>query len=351
VNNAFGIAPPHNPIQIFVGVITSEPKTLALLLDTLVSLASSNTIDKKKQSLDAAEGSFGPALRHRPQGRIGIAMARTMLQKYLGALLAADTNSFGWILDDDMHVDERACDYLPWLPAFREKGIDVLIGATEGLSPNPPLNGLRVNLVDLLHNLKWLRNLPEDAALPDRTTENNALRRRLPDYYYDLSRKHSDHLEMPHWLEPTVPDETVGEALYRLEGSAVDLLNGNSFTRPLIIAPTSDPLVSAKNSVNRGGNTFILNHRALNETPKTIITINGQEARRSDMVWAIVNRHYRRLNIEAVAFPVQHASRLNATPSLDIEKVQAWVNAVFRIDGVLADTTTPPIGVLTRGYR
>lgn len=358
-NNAFGIAPSHSPLKLFVGVITSEPKTLAVLLNTLVSLASSDTIDslsvlvldnnsplgeldkvtepvrlaglsvavisEKKQNLDAAAGGFGPALRHRPQGRIGIAMARTILQKYLGALLAADTHSFGWILDDDMQVDERACDYLPWISAFREKGVDVLIGATEGLPPNPPLNGLRVNLVDLFHNLKWLQNLPGDAVLPDRTAENNALRLRLSDYYYDLSRKHSDHLEMPHWLEPTASDETVKEALYRLEGGAVDLLNGNSITRPLIITPTSDPLLSAKNSVNRGGNTFILNHQALNETPNTIITINGQEARRSDMVWAIVNRHYRRLNIKAVVFPVHHASKVNATPSLDIEKVQAEI--------------------------
>ena len=77
--------------------------------------------------------------------------------------------------------------------------------------------------------------------------------------------------------------------------------------------------------MNRGGNTFILNHQALNETPNTIITINGQEARRSDMVWAIVNRHYRRLDIKAVVFPVHHASRVNATPSLDIEKVQAEI--------------------------
>ena len=86
-----------------------------------------------------------------------------------------------------------------------------------------------------------------------------------------------------------------------------------------------DPLVSAKNSVNRGGNTFILNHQALNETPNTMITIHRQETRRSDMVWAIVNRYYRRLNIKAVAFPVHHAIRVNATPSLDIEKVRAEI--------------------------
>ena len=375
-NDAFGIAPPHNPLKLYVGVITSDPKTLAVLLGTLVSLASSSKIDslsvlildnsspqgkledvteqarlaglnvvvigEKKQNFDAAAGRFGKAFRHRPKGRVGIAMARTMLQKYLGALLATDTNAFGWILDDDMQVDERASVYLSWLPAFREQGTDVLIGATEGLPPNPPLNGLRVNLVDLLHNLRWLRNLPEDAVLPDRTAENENLRLRFPDYYYDLSRKHTDHLEMPCWLEPAAPGETVREALYRLIGSAVDLLNGYSTTRPLIITPTPDPLVSAKKSVNRDGNTFILNHRALSETPNTIINLHEQEARRSDMVWAIVNQQYRRMNIKAVAFPVHHASRVNSTPNLDIDKVQAEIIGSTLYSGLTEFLQTRP---------
>jgi len=77
--------------------------------------------------------------------------------------------------------------------------------------------------------------------------------------------------------------------------------------------------------VNRGGCTFILNHRALSETPNTITTIRGREARRSDMIWAIVNRYYRRMRIEAVAFPIHHVGRVNATPSLNVEKVQGEI--------------------------
>ena len=56
-----------------------------------------------------------------------------------------------------------------------------------------------------------------------------------------------------------------------------------------------------------------------------MITMQGQEARRSDMVWAIVNQHYRRLTIKTVAFPVRHASRTIATPSLDIDKIRAEI--------------------------
>ena len=354
--DAFGEAPAHPPMRLYVGVITSDPSMLKPLLDGLLSLGSSASfrgmtalvldngspgeeldsvvrrarnmgldvavVAEARQRLDATAGGFGASVRARPQGQVGIAMARTMLQRYLGAVLAADTGSFGWVLDDDMRVDARAHLYLPWLSAFREQGTDVLIGAYEGSSPNPPLNGLRVHLVDLFHNLHWLRSLPDDMALPDRTAENADLRARFPDYYYDLSRKHTGHLEMPHWLEPAAPGETVKEAYFRLLSGAVGLLNGDPLTRPVVATPPSDPLASAKDSVNRGGCTFILNHRALSETPNTITTVHGREARRSDMVWAIVNRHYRRLTIQAVAFPINHVGRVNVTPSLNVEKVQ-----------------------------
>ena len=354
--DAYGEAPPHPPIQLYVGVITSEPSMLRPLLQGLVLLGASDrlrglaalvldngsppqeldavvrearraglniaVIDEARQRRDTVAGAFGATYRDRPRGQVGIAMARTILQRYLGEVLVADAGSFGWILDDDMRVDARAHAYLSWLPAFREQGTDVLIGTYEGSSPNPPLNGLRVHLVDLLHNLHWLRNLPEKMVLPDRTTENAALRARFPDYYYDLSRKHTGHLEMPHWLEPAFPGETVREAYSRLLNGTVGLLNGDPLTRPIITPPPSDPLASAKDSVNRGGCTFILNHRALIETPNSITTIHGREARRSDMVWAIVNRYYRHMRIQAVAFPIHHVGRVNATPSLNVEKVQ-----------------------------
>ncbi len=200
--HAFAEAPVHPPLRLYVGVITSNPAILRPLLDGLVSLRSSErlrgvaalvlnngsppqeldavvrgarragldvaVIDEAQQRLDAATGGFGAALRDRPQGQVGISMARTMLQRYLGAVLSADTGSFGWVLDDDMRVDARAQAYLPWLPAFRERGADVLIGAYEGSSPNPPLNGLRVHLVDLLHNLHWLRHRTGGVEVLDR---------------------------------------------------------------------------------------------------------------------------------------------------------------------------------------
>jgi hypothetical protein len=362
VNEPIGIeseAPVHQPFSLYVGIITSDSRMLGPLLNDLAALQTSGSlnrvvvlildngssagdlddvihharqaglevavVDEAQQCQDARIGAFGTGFRTRGYGQVGIAQARTMLQRYLGELLEQDLGSFGWVLDDDMRVDDRARAYLPWLPSFRDEGVDALLGAYEGSSPNPPLNGLRVHLVDLFHNLTWLQKLPAQALLPDRSAENAVMREKFPDYYYDLSRKHTGHLEMPHWLEPEFRGETVAEAYSRLLIGATAILSGGPLTRPIISNMPSNPLASAKDSVNRGGCTFILNHRTLTLASNTILRIHGREARRSDMIWAIVNRDYRRMKIKAVSFPVHHVGRITETPSLNVDKVQGEI--------------------------
>lgn len=352
-------APMHEPFSLYVGVITSDPLMLRMLISSILPILQTPSIkslyllilnngappveleevarvarleglmvaivSESQQRIDASRFTFGKSMRVRPDGRVGIAQARTMLQKYLGGLLADDRGSIGWILDDDMRVDDRAAVYLQWLPSFREQGVDVLLGAYEGSSPNPPLNGLRVQLVDLFHNLVWLNNLPDEAVLPDRSDENAFQRKKYPEYYYDLSRRHTGHLEMPHWLEPAHQNETVVDARSRLIAGAANILSGRSLTRPLVSNLCSNPLKEAVDSVNRGGCTFVLNADALIHTPNMIIKFRGCEARRSDMIWAIVNRYYRGLTIKSVSFPVYHHGGALSTPSFDSDKVQAEI--------------------------
>ena len=350
------IASPFNQsMKLHVGVITSAPDTLQPLLVGLASLQNKIgcpslsvmvldngciveelnevvensrklalqvvVINKDQQSSDALAGAFGTRYRALPGGQVGIAHARTMLQKYLGMIMTKDEGSLGWVLDDDMRVDDRFLTYFSSLPAFKHAGVDVLIGSYEGASPNPPLHGLRVQLVDLLHNLHWLQNLPPDATLPIRCPENAALRNRYPDYYYDLSRKHSAHLELPYWLEPAVNGETVEQALNRLSDNAICILNGAPLARHLQHEFPKEPLVTAKDSVNRGGTTFVLNPLALAHTPNFTLELDGKETRRSDMFWAIANRQLHNLSIKAVHFPVYHDRRFNALPVHDTEKV------------------------------
>ncbi len=351
--------PEHQAFTLYVGVISADVNTLKNLLNSLFLLQKSSSIKALKvlvldngcvdtqlrnllknlqnggldvasvtieqQDLDARSGAFGSLYQQRKSGSVGIAHARTMLQRYIGKLLELDATSFGWLLDDDMKVDERALKYLPWLPIFRNDGVDVLLGHYEGSSPNPPINGMRVQLVDLLHNMLWLQGLSADGVMPDRRDENTQIRTKYPDYYYDLSRKHTGHLETPYWLEPEYIGETVGEAYRRLISTAQGMLSGSVFSRPIVADIPVNPLHSAIDSVNRGGCSFILNAESLSLTPNSILSVCGYEARRSDMIWAVVNRYYRRLTIKAVGFPIQHTARHVARPDLSAKKVQAEI--------------------------
>ncbi|WP_162889457.1 glycosyltransferase family 2 protein [Vibrio ezurae] len=352
-------APEAEPFELIIGVITADPLMLLPLISSLRVLKGHTSIrslsvavlcngcdvqelqqmldstswqlpkldliSEKQQSHDACKGHFGAGIKFRPHGQVDIAQARTMLQRYLGEKLEQSSGSIGWILDDDMRLDHRTCDYIGWLPHFRKQGVDVLLGAYEGSSPNPPLNGLRVQLMDLVHNLEWLDKLPDESILPDRSAENALLRATFSDYYYDLSRRHTAHLESPIWLEPSYEFETVREARARLIAGAKGILNGTPITRSIIATECCDPLKEAKDSVNRGGCTFILNHTAVQHTPNLVLNIHGKEARRSDMIWAIVNRYYRGMTIKAVSFPIKHVGRFSDKPSVNTEKVQSEI--------------------------
>ena len=346
--------PKRPPINLFIGVITSEPETVwpllqsisaqnlrtkILILDNgcppveLENMANKVTkigldvviIDQNKQQIDAKTGVFGKPYELRPFGQVGIAQARTMIQRYLGNQMKNDTESIGWLLDDDMRIDKRAKSFVSWLPILREANIDVVLGAYEGASPNPPLNGLRVQLVDLVHNLNWLNGLNPSESLPNRSTENKHARMNYPDYYYDLSRKHTLHRESPHWIEPVVGHETGLNARKRLLEGANRLIFGHPLTRPLVVNTPLDPLNEVKKSVNRGGITFILNSKTLTQTPNSIFHIDGQEARRSDMMWAIVNHYLRGFIVKSIGFPVTHITRGSAKTELNIPKVKAEI--------------------------
>lgn len=251
---------------------------------------------------------------------LSIGQARTLLQKQVGLRMKSVAQSYAWILDDDMRIPEIAQKYLSWLPAFKDREIDVLIGNFNGSSPNPPAHGLRVQLNDLLHNLEWLKGLPNLIELPNRGDENEQFRIKYPDYYYDLSRKHRKHLEEPYWVTPEYVGETVSHARQRVIKNVENILTGAPFLRPLITAIPNDPLNESKPSCNRGGNTFILTHEALTLTPNTIFLTNGEENRRSDMIWAIINRYYHNLKLHAISFPVYHHRYVNVSTDFNLHK-------------------------------
>jgi len=302
------------------GCTKSSLKEVLLLSNR--SLGEVEIISESKQIEDSEQGLFGADFLKRPIGQVGIAHARSMLQKYVGLKCITNPDNYAWILDDDMRIDARAKQFLAWLPMFKQSGVDIVIGQYEGSSPNPPLNGLRGQLVDLLHNLRWLEQLPSYIELPDRSRENEIARNKYPDYYYDLSRKHTAHVEVPFWLEPSYKGETVMEARLRLFTNASLLVTGFPLTRSIIPKCSTSPLKNAKDTLNRGGNTFVLNANALIQAPNLIPIINGREARRSDMLWSIINKFKYGLTIKGAPFPVLHTGRVQHEKTLNLNKVQ-----------------------------
>jgi hypothetical protein len=251
---------------------------------------------------------------------LSIGQARSKIQKCVGKRMQEFDPCYAWILDDDMRLPSEAHTYLTWLPAFKKNKIDVLIGNFNGGSPNPPAHGIRVQLIDLIHNLKWLNCLPDNQILPNRERENERFRLTYPDYYYDLSRKHDGHLGMPYWVTPEREGESVLEAKNRVIKNVSKILTGEPFLRPLIVPISKKPLLDSKPSCNRGGNTFILNSDALLKTPNAILLTNGEENRRSDMIWAIINRYYHSLAIHSVSFPVYHHRFVNVKAKFSLHK-------------------------------
>lgn len=276
-------------------------------------------ITQFQQEKDAENGCFGTPFK-RSAETLSIGKARTILQRYLFEFVKNDMNSIVWILDDDMRLDERVEMYLPVLPEFKKQGVDILLGTFEGASPNPATSGMRVQLVDLINNIQWLNSMNENDSLMDRSHENWKLRKDFPDYYYDLSRMHTSHLETVYWLTPNFQDETVHQSKKYLLNSLHTLFAGSSLLRPVIVELPADPLQAAEDSVNRGGNTFILNPMALINSPNSMITVSGKDARRSDMLWALINRYYYGMNIKRVNFPVIHNRCVFDETQLSIQK-------------------------------
>lgn len=265
---------------------------------------------------------------------LSIAPARTVLQSYLYAFAARRPGAIVWIVDDDLRLNPLTAEATgrfqrrpqPLLPALRKLqalrdagAADVVIGRCTGDPPVPFAATVRTQMVDLVASLMWLATQSPQAALPDRALENATLRQDRRDYYYDLSRKETDRLETPFWITPE-GGERVGEAFERLANGAERILAGEQLFRPLVIEGEADPLALTE-SLQRGGNTFVLDIGALRLAPNPSPKINGRPTRRSDMMWALLQK--RHLGRKVVAMPLAlHQDRSSVeVAGLDEEKV------------------------------
>lgn len=258
-------------------------------------------------------------------GRLPIGPARTALQTYLYHFIKPRCGAVGWILDDDMRLDplvscgarseRRRMPLVPLLARLREQGVDIAIGDYTGAAPLPALSTLRVQMVDLLANLRWLATLPPEATLPDRSACNAAARAGRRDFYYDLSHRGTDRLETPFWLEPAHEAETVRAACERLCTKLGRILDGQQLFRPLVLDAAAALAFEPSDALYRGGNTFVFNADVLGEVPNAVPDIGGRATRRSDMIWTLMHRTRYQRNIVSVPLGVYHARESqHATP-------------------------------------
>jgi len=237
--------------------------------------------------------------------KLSIAEARFILNRQLYTSTHSTFNAFSWVADDDLIIDNRFGHYLQWLPKFKQEGVDAIISPCDGEPANCFYSGIRCQIFDYFENYKWLKNLNSNSLLPDKRQKNALFRKRFPEYYYDLTTFHYEHLELPYWIEPVTDVETVYQALKRLNNQGLKLLEGRSPFRKVTYDIYDNPLENAKPAINKGGNAFILSPRML-LTPNTTPELFGKKIRRSDMVWSIINTTYYGYKIISTHFPVIH---------------------------------------------
>lgn len=262
-----------------------------------------------------AHGEWSP-IGIRAEGRYAIADARTVLQACLYHMARDVPGSVIWILDDDMRLDaifsagdrleRRAIDIGDMIVRAQATGADIAIGAYTGAAPLPAVATVRVQLVDLLWNLRRLSRCPPDVPVPIAESRNAALRAHRRDYYYDLSRFETDRLEMPFALEAVHPEETCSEALTRLGDVIPRLLAGDAPLRPLVVDPEETAAFRIGDALHRGGNTFVFDPEALADLPNLAPTVGKRPTRRSDMIWSLLQRSRLRRRVISVPVPVRH---------------------------------------------
>jgi SAM-dependent methyltransferase/GT2 family glycosyltransferase len=283
---------------------------------------------EEQQAADAASGRFGAGFA-RPTGRAPIGPARTMLQAYVTRVASQRNGAIAWILDDDSRLDNLTdhsdapafATFLASLGRMRALGVDVVLGSITGDPPIPPGSTVRTQLVDLYHNLAWLAGLDAGAVLPDRRADNRAARAAARDYYYDLSRRDTHHLEWPFWLTPSQPGELVGSAFSRMIEALPRILAGQGVFRPLLLDSPYDAVTSMRPSVQRGTNTFVFDCAAFADFPNLAPRFAGDVLRRSDMIWALLNRYAGGRRLVSATLPIRHDRSSEPPVGLDLGRL------------------------------
>ncbi|KYG04946.1 hypothetical protein BE21_43800 [Sorangium cellulosum] len=232
-----------------------------------------------------------------------IAVARSLLHRFAYEVALLGDRPVVWILDDDARITGCLDLLVDDIVRARDAGIDVLIGGVTGAPPIPAGAAVRTQLVDL-QSFLWgaARHAPGEPP-PEAELVNRRFREGRRDYYHDLARRETSHLETPFLPEATAPD--LASAVAHVLGRSERILAGEQLFRALP-APEGDPLAHASPSSFRGGNTLIFDLDLLRDVPNLAPRVAGRRLRRSDMIWAAVARLAHGRNVVAAPVVVEH---------------------------------------------
>ncbi|TVR76840.1 MAG: glycosyltransferase [Chitinophagaceae bacterium] len=217
-----------------------------------------------------------------------IPLGRTILHHHLFTETKDFDNPVFWIVDDDITFRSviSSTSNIENVDVFNIinenlENTAALIGGMSNDPPVPTLCCIRSQLVDFYHSI---------VAKGEKQQDGFSLREK-PDYYYDLSDLHSDHLEIP---------------IYHSSITANDLMqifSGKSLSRPSL---QKEVKTIKKTITRRGANTLVFNRELLQYYPVINLEVNNKHARRGDLVWALLNQVVSGRTIFEHTFSLEH---------------------------------------------
>lgn len=217
-----------------------------------------------------------------------IPLGRTILHHHLFTETTTFKNPVFWIIDDDITFRSVVSPFseIETVDVFtiineNKDNAEALIGGISNDPPVPLLSCIRSQLVDFYHSTISGGNSHND---------NFSLREK-PDYYYDLSDLHSDHLEVPIY-HSSISDDDLKQ-----------IFSGKSLSRPSL---QKEVKAINKTITRRGANTLVFNRELLQYYPVINLEVNNKHARRGDLVWALLNQVVSSRTIFEHTFSLEH---------------------------------------------
>lgn len=197
-----------------------------------------------------------------------IPLGRTILHRHLYDETIKLNNPVYWIIDDDIDLNSISTSKVTFhffdLISENLDKTDAIIGGISNDPPIPALSCIRTQLIDFLYSYTTNNRNEDFLDLYKK-----------PDFYYDLSDLHSDHLETPIY-KANINDTH----LYQI-------FSGKAVFRPAL---QKDLKAEHKTITRRGANTIVINREVLRLYPVINLEVNGKFARRGDLTWALFNQ-------------------------------------------------------------